>query len=81
MAVAVAMRGRGRRTRARSGRRAVVVPMVTMMVPMVAVVFMVLVTGSGFGVMAVVSSRVPLVPFRPVVRRGLCYRRKQCQHG
>lgn len=75
------MRGRGRRTRARSGRRAVVVPMVTMMVPMVAVVFMVLVTGSGFGVMAVVSSRVPLVPFRPVVRCGLCYRRKQCQHG
>lgn len=75
------MRGRGRRTRARSGRRAVVVPMVIMMVPMVAVVFMVLVTGNGFGVMAVVSSRVPLVPFRPVVRCGLCYRRKQCQHG
>lgn len=72
------MRARGRRTRARSGRRAVVVPM---MVTMVAVVFMVLVTGSGFGVMAVVSSRVPMVPFRPVVRCGLCYRRKQCQHG
>lgn len=57
------------------------VTMVPMVVPMVAVVFMVLVTGSGFGVMAVVSSRVPMVPFRPVVRCGLCYRRKQCQHG
>ncbi len=56
------------------------VPVVTV-VTVMPVVFMVLVTGSGFGVMAVVSSRVPLVPFRPVVRCGLCYRRKQSQHG
>jgi hypothetical protein len=55
--------------------------MMVTVVTVMPVVFMVLVTGSGFGVMAVVSSRVPLVPFRPVVRCGLCYRRKQCQHG
>lgn len=56
-------------------------PMMVPVVTVMPVVFMVLVTGSRFSVMPVVSRRMPLGRFRPMMRSGLCYRRQQSQHG